>query len=46
MTMAKQEDKALAMSLVRQVRHCYSRSAKKAMVSECLLVLRRSLLEV
>lgn len=41
--MTKAEHKQRATDLAYQVRHCYSKTAKKEMVKECLRTLRKSL---
>lgn len=41
--MTKAEHKQRAADLAYQVRHCYSKTAKKEMVKECLRTLRKSL---
>lgn len=41
--MTKAEHKQRATDLAYQVRHCYSKTAKKEMVKECLRALRKSL---
>lgn len=41
--MTKSEHKQRAMDLAYQIKRCYSKPAKKAMVSECLRTLIKSL---
>ena len=41
--MTKSEHKQRAMDMAYQVKRCYSKTAKKALASECLEALRKSL---
>jgi hypothetical protein len=41
--MTKSEHKQRAMDMAYQVKRCYSKTAKKAMVSECLAQLIKSI---